>query len=268
MIKYTRIPLKLQDVAKPKLYHLPLLYELLGKHNRWQGQTIKDYTVLQHTVLGAHLCEAHAPADDKLKKFFVLHDVEEAAFMGDIRTLFKKAFTTDEYKATKRSFNRALHMQLNLPNFADYKEQVKLIDMTLLAAEYTTITCEYVEMDDVIAEALDKAVPELFKFACRALRTNSFISNEAARETHSLEEHCLNVLGIPPWITPELWAEAQARVRSDDPKAEKPSGIFVEGTLEAEMATELEAKLAANPTEPVAPPVNAATNSNTNSNNG
>ena len=108
--------------------------EALNRINRFAGWTNRDYSVLEHSVIGARLTPNRT-----LQKAFLLHDLHESAFGGDIITPIKQKYMVPQFHIDVEAWDRDLAVETRVPFSAIDGEQVHMLDATMLAAETRTI---------------------------------------------------------------------------------------------------------------------------------
>lgn len=85
----------------------------MGNLNRWNGWTVRPYSVLEHTVIGVELMR-DSGIDQHAQLCFLMHDVHETEFCGDIPTPDKARFMGDDYTAAVEEFDTRLGAEVGL----------------------------------------------------------------------------------------------------------------------------------------------------------
>lgn len=116
--------------------------QVLSTELRWKGQTIVDFSVLQHILAGAT-----AVLDPVDRLYWLLHDVDEA-WTGDVASRFK----TDSQHMLAAKLRRDVEKHLGLPSANDTTaEVIKSIDMDSAIAE-ARILCHPVTYERVLEQ--------------------------------------------------------------------------------------------------------------------
>lgn len=103
----------------------------LSQENRFLGKTKKPYSVAQHCVLGSVILEEMGTPE--LALMFLLHDAAEA-YLKDIPTPLKKLLGST-YLSIEYAFQRVIYDKFNLNHFEVDHEDIKRIDLAMLATE-------------------------------------------------------------------------------------------------------------------------------------
>ena len=109
---------------KPKDFYIEDIARGLGNMPRFNGQTIKFYSVAQHCVVGSY----QAPKEHALA--FLLHDATEA-FLADLVRPAKRQLP--DYVAMEKKMGRAISEKFNLP--IEMHPLVKEVDNRMLVTE-------------------------------------------------------------------------------------------------------------------------------------
>lgn len=105
--------------------------------NRWNGWLWRPYSVLEHSVIGAHvLARRGYRVRDVLG--FLLHDYEESEF-GDIATPMKERHVNSTYRADVFRFNVTLCREVHLALGDLSSDLVTVIDSHMAWAEHHTV---------------------------------------------------------------------------------------------------------------------------------
>jgi len=75
--------------------------------NRWRGWLKRPFSILDHMVIGAEMLRYVGRPDHVVKKFLV-HDMHETQFMGDITTPDKARYCNSRYHRDVADFDFAL----------------------------------------------------------------------------------------------------------------------------------------------------------------
>jgi hypothetical protein len=107
----------------------------LSRINRFAGWTCRPYSVLEHSLIGAKLLDEDGYAQH-WKRAFMLHDLHETAFGGDITTPVKTKYMSAQYHADVQLWDTELSVETGVPPCT---EIVKWMDKLTLAAETRTV---------------------------------------------------------------------------------------------------------------------------------
>jgi len=115
----------------------PARIRAMGNISRWGGWVSSPWSVLDHTITGAILMQHKRRPAAEIRDWLI-HDVEETAFMGDVPTPHKERYCNDLYRAEVEEFNTALRVEVGLPPVPHLG--VKVVDEIMLRAEYATVS--------------------------------------------------------------------------------------------------------------------------------
>lgn len=116
----------------------------LSRINRFAGWTSRPYSVLEHSVIGAQLLAETGGVSRPTVRAFMLHDLHETAFGGDITTPIKRKYLGEEYREDVRTWDRDLATETGVPLYLIEGLAVKFTDAAMLAAETRTVsTCDW-----------------------------------------------------------------------------------------------------------------------------
>jgi hypothetical protein len=126
-------------VDLPKPLHITLLTPeriFAASHIcRWRGRVHRHYSVLEHSVIGAWVLR-ELGYDHNAVRSFLLHDLEETEFCGDIPTPDKAAYMNADYFADVRVWEDELYRETEVKrNIA----VVSLMDEIMMRAEYASV---------------------------------------------------------------------------------------------------------------------------------
>lgn len=109
------------------------LVEALGHISRWNGFVHRKFSVLDHTVIGAAVMRdmgiAHRP--------FLLHDLHEAHFCGDVRTPMKRKYMNSLYHLDVNDWDAKLYADCGVPR---NQEEVDAMDRSMMMCESVIIS--------------------------------------------------------------------------------------------------------------------------------
>ena len=112
----------------------------MGNISRWGGWVRSPWSVLDHTITGA-LVMTHLKNPPMIIRAWLLHDVEETEFMGDVPTPHKERFCNDAYHEAVTDFVRRLAVETSVRIFSPATiTAVKRVDEIMLRAEYATVS--------------------------------------------------------------------------------------------------------------------------------
>lgn len=103
---------------------------------RWNGRVWRHYSILEHTNIGA-LVLRELGYDHNAVKSFLLHDLEETEFCGDIPTPDKAIYMNADYFRDVREWDTRLHVECEVEVDLD---AVRMMDEIMVRAEYTTVS--------------------------------------------------------------------------------------------------------------------------------
>lgn len=106
--------------------------------NRWRGWTHRPISVLEHSVVGATLCVDIGRPDGVVP--FLLHDLHETEFCGDVPTPDKAAYLGVDYHTAVVEFDTRLAHEAGLMGAAALRtDLVEQIDHVMKVAEYIAL---------------------------------------------------------------------------------------------------------------------------------
>lgn len=105
---------------------------------RWQGWTSRHYSILEHTNIGAYVLWKLNYGQDAIMAF-LLHDIEETKFVGDVPTP-QKHYLNEQYLRDVEEWNGQLYAECGLTVGSDTAEIVTIADNAVLEAEWQTIS--------------------------------------------------------------------------------------------------------------------------------
>lgn len=112
----------------------------LSRISRFAGWTNRPYSVLEHSLIGAKiLAESNAVPVPTIRAF-MLHDMHETAFGGDITTPIKRKYLGQDYRDDVRTWDRDLATETGIPLHTIEGLAVKSTDAVMLAAETRTVS--------------------------------------------------------------------------------------------------------------------------------
>jgi hypothetical protein len=114
--------------------------EALNKINRYNGWLKRDYSVLEHTLVGVKQMSIRKESH-RDQMGFLLHDVEETEF-GDIIRPVKNQFLGADYHAAVRDWNTKLVKEVGTEHVTLYNlrsHAVNKMDDDMIAAELVTV---------------------------------------------------------------------------------------------------------------------------------
>jgi hypothetical protein len=117
--------------------------EALAKINRYAGWTTRPFSVLEHSVIGAKLTPNRV-----LRNAFLLHDMHETEFGGDITSPVKRKYISAQYHLDVKTWDLDLAVETHVPYSAIDGDEVHYIDALMLAAETRSICAK----KDFVAE--------------------------------------------------------------------------------------------------------------------
>ena len=128
----------------------------LARINRWRGWTIRPFAACEHTTIGVEVMRQHGYSVLD-QRAFLLHDMHETQFVGDVPTPDKRAYLNDAFHDDVKNFDIRLSLETGIPYEAMTGVPVKNIDNVMLCAEHRTIAVTQdpeVRMDDSNPEHL------------------------------------------------------------------------------------------------------------------
>lgn len=105
----------------------------LSQLNRFNGWTVRPYSVLEHTTIGVTVMARHGYTEDS-QRGFLLHDLEEAVF-GDHTRPNKRTHLNDRYKTDVAAWNSDMCQWAGVPVKILERWDVFRVDDYMLAAE-------------------------------------------------------------------------------------------------------------------------------------
>ena len=157
--------------------------------SRWGGWVKGPWSVLDHTLAGAFLMQHQGKTAMQIRAW-LLHDVEETAFMGDVPTPYKARYCNDQYRADVAEFVQVLYEETNT---APCIVAVKETDEIILRAEYALITSK-VDPEPRMDENVLAAMAMIRHLALSSVdRSHMFWQLWVAHDPHA---HGSNVVGM------------------------------------------------------------------------
>ena len=127
MVKATLVP-------GPLLTHARI--EQAANICRWHGTVRRHFSILEHMVIGAWVLRDQGYDADAVRAF-LLHDLEETEFVGDIATPHKAIYMNADYFRDVRVWEEELYRQTGVGRNAAV---VEMMDEVMLRAEYATVS--------------------------------------------------------------------------------------------------------------------------------
>lgn len=125
---------KFPEPAGPLL--TPARIEQAANICRWQGRVKRHYSILEHSIVGAWTLRSHGYDVDAVRSF-LLHDLEETEFVGDIPTPDKAIYMNSDYFRDVRVWENRLFIECgvkrNLP-------VIEMMDEVMAQAEYASVS--------------------------------------------------------------------------------------------------------------------------------
>jgi hypothetical protein len=103
---------------------------------RWRGRVRRHYSVLEHTVIGAFVLR-ELGYDHNAVRSFLLHDLEETEFVGDVPTPDKAIYMNADYFRDVRLWDEALYRETEVKRNTAV---VEMMDECMMQAEYATVS--------------------------------------------------------------------------------------------------------------------------------
>lgn len=103
---------------------------------RWRGRVRRHYSVLEHSVIGAWVLR-ELGYDHNAVRSFLLHDLEETEFCGDIPTPDKAAYMNADYFRDVREWESALYAETEVKRNIPV---IELMDEIMMQAEFATVS--------------------------------------------------------------------------------------------------------------------------------
>lgn len=105
--------------------------------NRWRGRTVRPYSVLEHTIIGAKLMlsgtvEDYSPVTIKC---WMLHDLHETEIVGDVPTPDKRKYMNDLYFKDVLEFDMRIGRDCDMPKAWWDHPAIHTIDRLMIEAE-------------------------------------------------------------------------------------------------------------------------------------
>lgn len=145
----------------------PARIEAAANICRWHGQVKRHYSVLEHSVVGAFALREIGYNHDAVRAF-LLHDLEETEFVGDINTPQKALYMNADYFRDVTIWENDLYREQGVGrNLA----VVGLMDEVMLRAEYATVslkeddeprTDQWIRICRILIDADEFGTPEQF----------------------------------------------------------------------------------------------------------
>lgn len=107
--------------------------------NRFRGWTRRNYSILEHQVIGALLMSERGDTDEAIRAFLV-HDLHETEFVGDIPTPDKARYMPESYYRDVAEWDLRLCDEIGLPLAALDSEAVQYVDSTMAAVESVIVS--------------------------------------------------------------------------------------------------------------------------------
>lgn len=103
---------------------------------RWRGRVKRHFSILEHSVIGAWTLRTHGHNVDAVRSF-LLHDLEETEFVGDVPTPDKAIYMNADYFRDVREWDNRLFIECgvkrNLP-------VIEMMDEVMCRAEHATVS--------------------------------------------------------------------------------------------------------------------------------
>lgn len=103
---------------------------------RWRGRVHRHYSVLEHTIIGAWVLR-ELGYDHNAVRSFLLHDLEETEFVGDIPTPDKAVYMNAEYFGDVQVWEDELYRETEVTRNIEVNS---LMDEIMLRAEHATVS--------------------------------------------------------------------------------------------------------------------------------
>ena len=110
----------------------------LSRISRYAGWTNRGYHVLEHSLIGAKLLE-ESGYSVLTRRAFMLHDMHETEFGGDITSPIRQRYLPDRYHEDITAWDTMLSVETGVPMIEINGEAVRRIDEIMLAAETRTV---------------------------------------------------------------------------------------------------------------------------------
>lgn len=115
----------------------PARVRALGMINRWNGWLWRPYSVLEHSVIGAHVLQSRNYQPRQVLGF-LLHDYEESEF-GDLSAVYKDRHGSAAYRTDVFQFNVTLCRQNHLALGDLSSDLITVVDSHMAWAEHHTV---------------------------------------------------------------------------------------------------------------------------------
>lgn len=102
---------------------------------RWRGKVRRHYSILEHSVIGAWVLR-HIGYDHNAVRSFLLHDLEETEFCGDIPTPDKALYMNADYFRDVRIWDEALFEECEVDRNVPV---ISLMDENMRHAEHAAV---------------------------------------------------------------------------------------------------------------------------------
>ena len=135
--------------------------------NRWGGWLLRPYSVLEHTLIGADMLEAKGETSSI--RPFLLHDMEESEFLGDVRTHHKAKYLTAKYNYDVERWKQAMCLEAGIYLSELSGGWVKYADHSMLYAEHLTVAAPG---DPVLFKG--KPLDDDVRRACAAIEVHAY----------------------------------------------------------------------------------------------
>lgn len=124
-------------ITKPAVTLLtPQRIEQAANICRWRGRVRRHYSILEHSVIGAWVLR-ELGYDHNAVRSFLLHDLEETEFCGDIPTPDKAIYMNSDYFRDVRIWDEALFRETEVKRNVAV---ISLMDEIMCRAEYATVS--------------------------------------------------------------------------------------------------------------------------------
>lgn len=113
----------------------------LSNINRWRGYTNRQYSVLEHTVVGISVMHLQGHKYSKYQqRRFALHDIHESEFIGDVPAPDIVKYCNSDYHADVRAFDKKLLKAAGITKVAHLScPESDVMDMTIRTAEHEVL---------------------------------------------------------------------------------------------------------------------------------
>ena len=103
---------------------------------RWRGRVRRHYSILEHSVIGAWVLR-ELGYDHNAVRSFLLHDLEETEFVGDVPTPDKAIYMNADYFRDVRLWDEALFRECEVKRNVAV---ITLMDECMTQAEYASVS--------------------------------------------------------------------------------------------------------------------------------